>query len=102
MAGGNKVNSDDSNNWTAKLGINLMDASGFYGGLAYSRGLSGSYNAYINGVPMPTQDNKANVIYLSLGYRAAMSKTVFLDVSAEKTFADYKGWTATGKVNFYF
>ncbi len=101
-AGENNISSDKSNNWTAKLGINLMDASGLYGGLAYSRGLSGSYNAYINGVPMPTQDNKANVIYLSLGYRATLSKKVFLDVSAEKTFADYKGWTATGKVNFYF
>lgn len=99
---GNTVNSDASNNWTAKLGLNLVDASGFYGGLAYSRGLSGSYNAYLNGVPMPTQDNNANVIYLSMGYRAMMSKNALLDLSMEKTFADYKGWTAAGKINFYF
>lgn len=99
---GNTVNSDKSNNWTAKLGLNLIDASGFYGGLAYSRGLSGSYNAYLNGVPMPTQDNNANVIYLSMGYRAMMSKNALLDLSMEKTFADYKGWTAAGKINFYF
>ena len=99
---GNTVNSDKSNNWTAKLGLNLVDASGFYGGLAYSRGLSGSYNAYLNGVPMPTQDNNANVIYLSMGYRAMMSKNALLDLSMEKTFADYKGWTAAGKINFYF
>lgn len=98
----NTVNSDASNNWTAKLGLNLIDASGFYGGLAYSRGLSGSYNAYLNGVPMPTQDNNANVIYLSMGYRAMMSKNALLDLSMEKTFADYKGWTAAGKINFYF
>lgn len=102
MAGANYIASDDSNNWTAKLGINLLDVSGFYGGLAYSRGLSGSYNAYINGVPMPSQDNNANVLYMSLGYRANMSRNVFLDLSMEKTFADYNGWTATGKVNFYF
>lgn len=102
MAGSNYIASDDSNNWTAKLGINLLDVSGFYGGLAYSRGLSGSYNAYINGVPMPSQDNNANVLYMSLGYRANMSRNVFLDLSMEKTFADYNGWTATGKVNFYF
>lgn len=102
MAGPNYIASDDSNNWTAKLGINLLDVSGFYGGLAYSRGLSGSYNAYINGVPMPTQDNNANVLYMSLGYRANMSRNVFLDLSMEKTFADYNGWTAAGKVNFYF
>lgn len=102
MAGPNYIASDDSNNWTAKLGINLLDVSGFYGGLAYSRGLSGSYNAYINGVPMPSQDNNANVLYMSLGYRANMSRNVFLDLSMEKTFADYNGWTATGKVNFYF
>lgn len=102
MAGTNYIASDDSNNWTAKLGINLLDVSGFYGGLAYSRGLSGSYNAYINGVPMPSQDNNANVLYMSLGYRANMSRNVFLDLSMEKTFADYNGWTAAGKVNFYF
>lgn len=102
MAGVNYIASDDSNNWTAKLGINLLDVSGFYGGLAYSRGLSGSYNAYINGVPMPSQDNNANVLYMSLGYRANMSRNVFLDLSMEKTFADYNGWTAAGKVNFYF
>ena len=102
MAGANYIASDDSNNWTAKLGINLLDVSGFYGGLAYSRGLSGSYNAYINGVPMPSQDNNANVVYMSLGYRANMSRNVFLDLSMEKTFADYNGWTAAGKVNFYF
>lgn len=102
MAGPNYIASDDSNNWTAKLGINLLDVSGFYGGLAYSRGLSGSYNAYINGVPMPSQDNNANVLYMSLGYRANMSRNVFLDLSMEKTFVDYNGWTAAGKVNFYF
>ncbi len=102
MAGANYIASDDSDNWTAKLGINLLDVSGFYGGLAYSRGLSGSYNAYINGVPMPSQDNNANVLYMSLGYRANMSRNVFLDLSMEKTFADYNGWTAAGKVNFYF
>ena len=102
MAGANYIASDDSNNWTAKLGINLLDVSGFYGGLAYSRGLSGSYNAYINGVPMPSQDNNANVLYMSLGYRANMSRNVFLDLNMEKTFADYNGWTAAGKVNFYF
>lgn len=102
IIGGNTVNSDSSNNWTAKLGLNLIDASGFYGGLAYSRGLSGSYNAYLNGVPMPTQDNNANVIYLSMGYRAMMSKNALLDLSMEKTFADYRGWTAAGKINFYF
>lgn len=102
MAGANYIASDDSNNWTAKLGINLLDVSGFYGGLAYSRGLSGSYNAYINGVPMSSQDNNANVLYMSLGYRANMSRNVFLDLSMEKTFADYNGWTAAGKVNFYF
>lgn len=102
MAGPNYIASDDSNNWTAKLGINLLDVSGFYGGLAYSRGLSGSYNAYINGVPMPSSDNNANVLYMSLGYRANMSRNVFLDLSMEKTFADYNGWTAAGKVNFYF
>lgn len=101
-AGPNYITNDASDNWTAKLGINVIDASGFYGGLAYSRGLSGSYNAYINGVPMPGSDYNANVLYLSLGYRADMSKNAVIDLSLEKTFMDYDGWTASGKVNFYF
>lgn len=101
-AGPNYITNDDSDNWTAKLGMNVIDASGLYGGLAYSRGLSGSYNAYINGVPMPSSDFNANVLYLSLGYRANMSKNAVLDLSMEKTFMDYDGWTASGKVNFYF
>ena len=71
-------------------------------GITITKHLSGSYNAYLNGVPMPTQDNNANVIYLSMGYRAMMSKNALLDLSMEKTFADYKGWTAAGKINFYF
>lgn len=99
---GNVIESDDSSNWTAKLGVNLIDVSGLYGGVAYSCGLSGSYNAYINGVAMPASDNDANVLYLSLGYRANMAKNAVLDLSMEKTFMDYKGWTATGKMNFYF
>ena len=99
---GNVIKSDDSSNWTAKLGVNLIDVSGLYGGVAYSCGLSGSYNAYINGVAMPASDNDANVLYLSLGYRANMAKNAVLDLSMEKTFMDYKGWTATGKMNFYF
>ena len=99
---GNVIKSDDSNNWTAKLGVNLIDASGLYGGVAYSRGLSGSYKAYINGVAMPASDNDANVLYLSLGYCANMARNAVLALSMEKTFMDYKGWIATGKVNFYF
>lgn len=101
-AGPNFIKSDDSHNWTAKLGLNLIDASGLYGGIAYSRGLAGSYNAYINGVPMPGNDNNANVLYLNLGYRADMAKNMVLDLSMEKTLLDYKGWTATGRVNYYF
>ena len=101
-AGNNQIASDASDNWTAKLGVNLIDASGFYGGLAYSRGLSGSYNAYINGVPMPSNDNNANVVYLNLGYRANVARNTLLDLSMEKTFVDYDGWTAAGKVNFFF
>ena len=101
-AGPNFIKSDDSHNWTAKLGLNLIDASGLYGGIAYSRGLAGSYNAYINGVPMPGNDNNANVLYFNLGYRADMAKNMVLDLSMEKTLLDYKGWTATGRVNYYF
>lgn len=102
LAGLNTVSSDDSNNWSAKIGINLLDDSGLYGGVAYSRGLSGSYTSYINGIAMPTMDNDANIVYLTLGYRANVGANVFLDLSAEKTFVDYDGWNASGKVNFFF
>ena len=85
-----------------KLGLNLKAASGLYGGLAYSRGLSGDYKAFVNGVAMPSSDNKANVVYLNLGYRGNVGPNTILDLSAEKTFVDYVGWNVAGRVNFLF
>ena len=102
QAGENTISSDDSNNFSTKIGLNLITTGGLYGGLAYSRGLSGSYSAYVNGIAMPSQDNDTNVIYLNLGYRANIARDIFLDLSLEKTFCDYDGWNAAGKVNFYF
>ena len=102
QAGENTISSDDSNNFSTKIGLNLITTGGLYGGVAYSRGLSGSYSAYVNGIAMPTQDNDTNVIYLNLGYRAGIARDIFLDLSLEKTFCDYDGWNAAGKINFYF
>ena len=102
FSSGNTVSADTQNNIALKLGVNLRSASGLYGGAAYSRGLSGDYSAYVNGVAMPSSDNKANVIYLSLGYRGNIGPNSILDISAEKTFMDYTGWNLAGRVNFLF
>lgn len=99
---GNTVTSDSSNAWSAKLGVNFQYTNGLYGGLAYSRGLSGSYDSYVNGIAMPTSDFNANVFYLNLGYRGWISPTTEFNVNAEKTFCDYDGWSALGRFDFHF
>ena len=102
FSSGNTVSADTQENLALKLGLNLKAASGLYGGLAYSRGLSGDYKAFVNGVAMPSSDNKANVVYLNLGYRGNVGPNTILDLSAEKTFVDYVGWNVAGRVNFLF
>ena len=98
----NKVTSDAVNAWSTKLGVNFQYTSGLYAGLAYSRGLSGSYDTYVNGVAMPTSDFDASVFYLNLGYRGLISPTTEFNVNAEKTFCDYDGWSALGRFDFHF
>ena len=99
---GNTISADDQTNFTTKLGVNFDWTSGLTAGIAYSRGFSGSYNPYINGVALPGVDNDYNVFYLSLGYKNYLNPTTYLNVSVDKTFADYKGWIASGRVNFFF
>lgn len=99
---GNTISADDQTNFTTKLGVNFDWTNGLTAGIAYSRGFSGSYNPYINGVALPGVDNEYNVFYLSLGYKNYLNPTTYLNVSVDKTFADYKGWIATGRVNFFF
>ena len=101
-ANGNTISADDQTNFSTKLGVNFDWTSGLTAGIAYSRGFSGSYNPYINGIALPGVDNDYNVFYLSLGYKNYLNPTTYLNVSVDKTFADYKGWIATGRVNFFF
>ena len=99
---GNTIRVDDQHNFSTKLGINFDWDNGLNLGLAYSRGLSGSYNPYIQGIALPGVDNDYNVFYVSLGYKNFLNPTTYLDVSVDKTFADYDGWVASGRVNFFF
>ena len=101
-ANGNTVSADDQTNFSTKLGVNFDWTSGLTAGIAYSRGFSGTYNPYINGIALPGVDNDYNVFYLSLGYKNYLNPTTYLNVSVDKTFADYKGWIASGRVNFFF
>ena len=101
-ANGNPVSADDQTNFSTKLGVNFDWTSGLTAGIAYSRGFSGTYNPYINGIALPGVDNDYNVFYLSLGYKNYLNPTTYLNVSVDKTFADYKGWIASGRVNFFF
>ena len=100
--GGNLVKTDDTNAFSAKIGVNLLDSSGYYGGLAYSRGFSGSFDSYVNGVGMPSNDFDTNVIYFNLGYRGNINDNTMFNVNLEKTFIDYDGWSATGRLEFKF
>ena len=102
FSSGNTVSADKQGNLAMKLGLNLKAASGLYGGFAYSRGLSGDYQATVNGVAMPSSKNKANVVYLNLGYRGNVGPNTTLEFGAEKTFVDYVGWNVSGRVNFLF
>lgn len=101
-ANGNTISADDQTNFSTKLGVNFDWTNGLTAGIAYSRGFSGSYNPYINGIALPGVDNDYNVFYLSLGYKNYLNPTTYLNVSVDKTFADYKGWIASGRVNFFF
>lgn len=101
-APGNLVKSDDTNAFSGKLGVNFLTNYGLYGGLAYSRGFSGSYDAYINGIAMPSDDFDSNVIYLNLGYRGTLNDNTLYNVNLEKTFVDYDGWSALGRLDFKF
>lgn len=101
-ASGNVISADDQNNFSTKLGVNFDWASGLTTGLAYTRGLSGSYNPYINGIALPGVDNNYNILQLTLGYKNYINPTTYLNVSVDKTFVDYEGWMATGRINFFF
>ena len=99
---GSRIHVDDQNVFSAKAGVNLLNAKGLYGGLAYSRGLSGSYDAAVNGITLPSSDFDTNVIYLSLGYRGNVSTNTVLDLNVEKLCLDYNGWHAAGHIEFRF
>lgn len=102
FGGNNIIHSDTQNNFSTRIGVDFQYKSGFYGGIAYGRGLSGSYKASLNGIGMPSVDNDLNAIYLSAGYRSYVGPRTFLDMSAEKSFLDIDGWTASARVNFLF
>jgi outer membrane autotransporter protein len=101
---GNTVDSMSQNVFNTKLGVDVygLNGQGLYGGIAYGHNFTGNYDATVNGFAMPTDSNRANIIYMKLGYRANIAKNTLFDLEAEKTFVDYDGWHATGRFNFFF
>lgn len=101
---GNTVGSMSQNVFNTKLGVDVygLNGQGVYGGIAYGHNFTGNYDATVNGFAMPTDNNRANIIYMKLGYRANIAKNTLFDLEAEKTFVDYDGWHATGRFNFFF
>ena len=99
---GNKVTTDDENALSMKLGLDVSTDFGLYGGIAYSRGLSGSLSSYVNSFAMPSSDFDDNVIYLNLGYKGYVNENTMFNLNFEKTFCDYDGWTAEARVDFLF
>lgn len=105
-ASGNVVKVDDTNNLDLKLGLNIeqVDDKGgsVYGGIAYGRGLSGSYDAYMNSLALPNSVNRLNVVYLNFGIKTMMSDASYVDFNIEKTLGDYDGWSLQSKFNLMF
>ena len=99
---GNKITTDDENALSLKLGLNAFTNTGLYGGVAYSRGLSGDLTSYVNTIAMPSSDFDDNVYYLNIGYKGNLSKNVLFNVNYERMFGDYRGWTAEARLDFRF
>lgn len=99
---GNTVTTDDENALSMKLGLNAYTDAGFYGGIAYSRGLAGDLTSYVNTIALPSSDFDENVFYLNAGYKGRLNKDTMLNVNFEKMYGDYHGWTAEGRIDFRF
>lgn len=97
---------DSSNAWNAKIGAKFEDNDGHgnnvYGGIAYSKGIGGSYATMLNGIRLPEVDNDLGVIFINLGVQHRMSESSYFDLSVEKEMLDYDGWNVQGVVNFAF
>ena len=97
---GNEIATDDANNLSMKLGLNVTTDFGLYAGLAYSRGLAGSLASYVNSFAMPEDDFDDSVFYVNLGYKGNVNENTLFNVNLEKTFGDYDGWAMEGRVDF--
>lgn len=97
---------DSSDAWSAKIGAKFEneDAHGnnIYGGIAYSKGIGGSYSSMVNDIRLPDVDNDLGVIFVNLGVQHKLSDSSYFDLRVEKEMLDYDGWNVQGVVNFAF
>jgi len=99
---GNTIKTQPQKNYAVKVGLDYAYNGGVFGGIAYSRGLSGEIQSTLNGFALPTLDYDTQVLYLKLGYRGKLSQHLAFDLLAQEYLLDYKGWTVNGKLELGF
>lgn len=100
--GGHAIQSDDQKQYAARIGVDYAYKGGAFGGIAYSRGLSGDLTAAYDGFALPALDYDTQVLYLKLGYRGKLSQRLNFDLLAQEYLLDYKGWSVNGKLELGF
>lgn len=99
---GNVLTTRDQNNFGMKAGVDYSYNGGMFGGVAYSRGLSGHLASTVNDIALPSLDNDEQIVYLKLGYRGKLNQYTNFDLMGEKYLLDYDGWSVNGKLEFGF
>lgn len=99
---GNVLATKDQTNTGIKVGVDYSYNGGAFGGIAYSRGLSGHLAAAVNDIALPSLKNDEQILYLKLGYRGKLNQHTNFDLTGEQYLLDYDGWSMNGKVEIGF
>lgn len=99
---GNVLATKDQNNMGVKVGVDYSYNGGAFGGIAYSRGLSGHLASTVNDIALPSLKNDEQILYLKLGYRGKLNQHTNFDIMGEQYLLDYDGWSMNGKVEVGF
>lgn len=99
---GNVLATKDQTNTGIKVGVDYSYNGGAFGGIAYSRGLSGHLAAAVTDIALPSLKNDEQILYLKLGYRGKLNQHTNFDLTGEQYLLDYDGWSMNGKVEIGF
>lgn len=106
---GTSVSMDSSSLFDGKIGLRLIQQetnnpnNTVYGGIAYTRGLSGDFSMKANqGTNLINEDNDANAFELAIGMTRQISGCSTVNLNAKKEFGDYDGWSLEGMIQVAF